>query len=229
MSAALPAYGIDDDRGQPLEALGAFLRRRLDGRYPVDPFGGDPQLQDLLLPVLRLAVRVTVEHPERVPQTGPALLVSNRSLGLGEPAALTVAVREASGRRLRVVGVPDAPFVGDVLRKLGGIGAYAGDVAALLRAGHLGAVPLGPTWLRPGVGTPPLGLLVAALGSPVIPVAVRATGPFGLPIRAWRVVFGEPLPRDEAVSPYDPADPLGGADLAEAARSAVRDLLDAGR
>lgn len=219
-------YGIDEDRTQPPEGPIATLRRRLDGRYPVDPHGADPQLQDLVAPLVGLGLRVDVEGAENVPARGPALVVCNRAFGLIEPLALSVAVRARRGRRLRIVGVPDLPLLGDALHKLGGIGAYHGDLAALLRAGHLAAVPLGPTWLARGVGTPPLGLLVAALGYPVIPAAVLAGGPLGLPLRPWRVVIGAPLDIDPVVGQFLPGDPLGAAELAEAARAGVHSLVD---
>jgi hypothetical protein len=221
---ALPVYGVDADRTQTADLLHG-LRRRFEGRYPVDAFGADPQLQDLLAPFVTSSLRVTVEHPERLPGAGPAVIVSNRGLGVVEPAALAVALRQEAGRRLRIVGAPDVPFVGDLMRKLGAIMSYAGDLAALLRADHVAALPLGPTWLRTGAGTPPIQLLVAALGYPVIPVAVRPGGPLGLPIRPWRVTVGRSLPVRAA---RGSGDPLAAAELAEAARDAVIRLLDLG-
>jgi hypothetical protein len=128
---------------------------------------------------------------------------------------------DQAGRRPNV-GAPDVPVLGDLMRKLGGVMAYPGDVGALLRAGHLAAVPLGSTWLRTAGGTPPLPLLVPALGYPVIPVAVTPGGPFGLPLRPWRVVVGEAL---AVRSRRGSRDPLAAAELAEAAREAVSALL----
>ena len=110
--------------------------------------------------------------------------MTNRGLGVLEPTALSVAVRQECGRRLRIVGTIELPVVSDVLRKLGSVGAYPGDVGALLRAGHLATLPLGVTWRRTGGGVPPTELLVAALGYPVIPVRVRPGGPLGLPAHA---------------------------------------------
>ncbi|MEY3360644.1 MAG: hypothetical protein RL531_363 [Actinomycetota bacterium] len=214
-------YGTDDDRVGPADPL-RFLRRRFDGHYPIDPFGGDPQLQDLLAPIGRLTLPVRVEGPGRLPEIGPALLVVNRGLGLAEPVALHQAVRREVGRRLRVVGIPDLPLVGDGLRKLGSVAQYPEDLGAVLRAGHLAALPLAHTWLRQGAGTPPVRMLVAALGFPVYPVAMVPVGPFGFPVAGWRVRIGAPIRLDVE---RGSGDPLAAAELAEAARLAVDDLL----
>ena len=140
----LPVYGVDPDRTQTTDLV-TVIRRRIEGRYPVDAFGSDPQLQDLIAPFVTGVVRVHVDHPERLPEDGAAVLVSNRGLGVIEPAALAVALRQESGRRLRVIGAPDIPILGDLMRKLGAVMSYQGDLAALLRAEHVAAIPLGPT------------------------------------------------------------------------------------
>lgn len=215
-----------DDRVQPIDSPLSFARRRLDGRFQIDAFGGDAQLMDLAGRALALGVRVEVEHADRIPRLGGALLVSNRGLGIVEPAALAVAVRQTVGRRLRVIGAPDLPVLGDVLRKIGAVGYRPDDVAVLLRAGHLAAAPLAPTWLRSGAGAPPRELLAAILGYPVVPAAVLPGGPGRLPIRPWRVVVG---PVVETATDAVPGDTLGGAELAERTRTAVNRLLDAAR
>jgi hypothetical protein len=56
---------------------------------------------------------------------------------------------------------------------------------------------------------------------PVVPVAVRASGPFGTPF-AWHVRVGSPLALDQS---YAPRDPLGAAELGESVRVAVGRLL----
>ncbi len=217
---SLPAFGVDVERIQEV-SLVDVVRRRVDGRYAIDPFGADPQLQDLIAPVVRRIAPVRVTGAHHLPADGPALLVSNRGLGVLEPTALSVAVRQETGRRLRIVGTAELPGVGDVFRKLGSINAYATDVGAALRAGHLAALPLGLTWLRTGGGMPPTDLLVAALGYPVVPVAVRPGGPIGLPLGAWRVTVGAPL----LVGEIGDRDPLTAAELAELAREAVHALV----
>jgi hypothetical protein len=228
MSASPDAtYGVtDDDRVQPLESPLAFARRRFDGQFHIDAFGGDAQLMDLAGRVLAFGVRVEVEHAERLPRIGGALVVANRGLGIIEPAALAIAVRDAVGRRLRVIGAPDAPVLGDVLRKIGALGYRADDVAALLRAGHLAAAPLASTWFRSGAGAPPRELLAAILGYPVVPAAVLPGGPGPLPIRPWRVVVG---PVVETATDAVPGDTLAGAELAERTRAAVNRLLENAR
>ena len=215
-----------DDRVQPLDSPLAFARRRLDGRFQIDAFGGDAQLIDLTGRALALGVRVEVHHAERIPRIGGALIVANRGLGIVEPAALAVAVRQAVRRRLRVIGAPDLPVLGDVLRKIGAVGYRPDDVAVLLRAGHLAAAPLAPTWLRSGAGAPPRELLAASLGSPVVPAVVVPGGPGRLPIRPWRVVVG---PVVETATDAVPGDTLAGAELAERTGTAVNRLLEEAR
>ena len=243
MTEVRPNYGVDADRVLTTDSPVAALRRRFDGRYAVDELGGDPHMMDVVAP-LGAAIRVRVDHADRLPRMGPALLVANRGLGLLEPVVLVVAVRRAIGRRLRVVGAPGLPVIGPALNKLGAVGSRPDDVAAVLRAGHVAAAPLAPTWLRAGrggvrlrrpppqenaparstrdVGEPPRPLLVATLGYPVIPVVVKPGGPFGVPVRPWRVIVGEPLLPPAGTGPDDQ---LAAAELAEAVRDAVRALL----
>ncbi len=123
---ALPNYGIDADRVLATDSLFAAARRRLDGRYAIDQFGGDPHLMDLVAPIPATLIREQVEGAEHLPRTGPALLVSNRGFGVVEPLVLGLAVRRAAGRRLRVVGAPEVPVLGPVARKLGAVGLPAG-------------------------------------------------------------------------------------------------------
>ena len=217
-------YGLDADRVLGSDSPVGALRRRLAGHWAVDEFGGDPHLMDLLAGLARLDVET--DGAERVPRLGPALLVANRGIGLLEPLALIRAVRDAAGRRVRVVGAPELPVLGDALRSVGAIGYRPDDVAAMLRAGRLAAAPLSPTWRRGGSGGPPGRLVVATMGFPLLPVAVRAGFPLAPPGRPWRVRFGDTL-RPPPGTPPD--DQLAAAELAEAVRDAVQALLEADR
>jgi len=218
-------YGIDADRVLALDPPWQSVKRRFEGRYAVDEFGGDPHLQDMVLPFVLAGFRIDVDHGERIPRSGPALLVVNRSFAVGvfEPPVLIATVRRIARRRLRVFGIPEVPIAGVWLHKLGSIGRRPHDVAALLRAGHLAAAPLAPTWLRSTPGDPPRGLLAATLGFPVVPVAVRPGGPAGLPAGAWRVAVGDAIVPPPGTRP---GDQLGAAELSEQVRAAIGELIE---
>jgi 1-acyl-sn-glycerol-3-phosphate acyltransferase len=201
----------------------SMLRRRFEGRYPIDAFGFDPQIVDVVSPLFTAAIRVEVDGGEHVPTSGPAVLVANRGFGIIEPAVLGIAVRRVAGRRLRIVGAPAVPALGGLARRMGAISASAPDMRACLRAGNLVAVPLAPTWLRRGAGIPPRPLLQAMTTAPIVPVAVSPGGPFGLAIAPWHVRFG---PLVTLPDPYDPGDPLAAARFGEAVRDAVSELLE---
>jgi 1-acyl-sn-glycerol-3-phosphate acyltransferase len=214
---------LDVDHITSIVPLATLVRRRFDGRYPIDPFGFDPQIVDLVSPLFRATIRVEVEGGEHVPTTGPAVLVANRGFGIVEPAVLGLAVRRVASRRLRIVGAPSVPALGGLARRLGAISASAPDMRACLRAGNLVAVPLAPTWLRRGAGIPPRPLLQAMTNAPIVPVAVSPSGPFGMAFGAWKVRFG---PLVTLPDPYDPGDPLAAARFGEAVRDAVSGLLE---
>src|SRR5262249_15075288 len=193
-----------------------------DGRFQIDAFGGDAQLMDLAGRALALGVRVDVEHAERIPRLGGALVVANRGLGLFEPAALAVAVRQTGGRRLRAIGAPALAAPGDVRGRLGPVGCGPDAVAVWVRAGHLAAAPLARRGLRSGAGAPPRELLAAIVGFPVVPAVVLPGGPGPLPIRPWRVIVG---PVVETATPPVPRDTPAGAELAERTPPAVNPPL----
>ena len=138
-------YGLDTDRVLAADSPGDALRRRLEGRYALDEFGGDPHLMDLLTPLFPLPV--VVEHGERLPVEGPALLVANRGLGLLEPLAVVRAVRAANGRRARVVGAPDLPILGDADGPFNVVGPGAASPWQAVRRGGRVPIPVaGPGW-----------------------------------------------------------------------------------
>jgi hypothetical protein len=205
----------DGNAGAVLEQL----RRRLDGRYAVDEWGYDPDLVDLLDPLLGLRWRAELDGAEHVPPAGPAVVVASRRLGLAEPLVLARAVRVATGRAVRFLGIPDVAPVGPVLRRLGGAVGRPEELAGLLRADQVCALSLGRTWRRrhrPGSLAPEILEPALAAGAPVLPAAVLGGELSG----RWRVVVGEPL------QPAPGRGPLALAELAEAVRDAVQALLD---
>ena len=224
--AVLREDQLEVDRILDPVPFGTALRRRIDGRYPIDPFGYDPQLVDLVNPVFSSLLRVEITDGENLPKSGPAVLIANRGFGIAEPAVLGISVRRTVRRRLRITGAPTLPALGGIARRLGAISASGPDLRACLSDGHLVAVPLAPTWLRSGAGVPPRSLMLAMTHVPIVPVAVTPGGPFGLAMRPWRVRFGSLV---TLADPYDPDDPLAAARFAEAVRDAVSELLDQSR
>lgn len=113
------------------------IARRWAGTFDVDPWGLDDDLLDVLAPLASLRWSISVEG-EEVLLEGPALLVAPRRLiAPTESVVLAAAVRRATGRPLRVLGIPDLAPIGPVLRRLGGAVDHPAEARALLRAGHL--------------------------------------------------------------------------------------------
>ena len=206
-------------RGVPGAASAAHLGRRLRGRNEIDEWGLDPELVSFADPVLALRWDIEVRGAERLPSVGGAVLVFNRRFGLSEPWVLARGVRQATGRFVRTVGVPDLAGVGPFLRRFGGVLDRTDEIAGLLRAGQLvGLATERDVRSRERVGKLEVQRLDAALatGSPVVPVALvgRELG------RQWTIVVGEP------VHPRASAGPLAALELAEDVRQADQALLE---
>ncbi len=206
-------------RGVPGATLAVQLGRRARGAYAVDEWGLDPDLVAVADPILGLRWELSVEGAERLPTVGGAVLVFNRRLGASEPWVLARAIRRATGRFVRTVGVPDVAPVGPFLRRFGGVLDEPDEIAGLLRAGQLVGLPMSRDLRsRERVGHLDAERLEAAIATdrPVVPVALvgRELG------RSWRVVVGAPVPYDAD------GGPLAAAELAEATRAEVQALLD---
>ena len=61
---------LDVDHIGHVVPFGDAVRRRIDGNFPVDPFGFDPHLVDLVSPLFTSFIRVDVEGGEYLPTTG---------------------------------------------------------------------------------------------------------------------------------------------------------------
>ena len=205
-------------RSLPGADTAAHLGRRVRGEFLVDEWGLDPELVALAGPALSLRWDIEVTGAEHLAAVGGAVLVFNRRFGISEPWVLARGVRQASGRFVRTVGVPDISPVGPFLRRFGGVLDQTEEIAGLLRAGQLVGLPLAHARRgRDQAGHLDVDRLEAAIAttSPVVPVALigREAG------RRWRIVVGDPVRLRKP-------GPLPAVELAEAAHAAVQDLLD---
>lgn len=189
----LTSLDLKQKREATPSGIEAFIRRRLAGDYPVDDFGYDPELaREILLPLARPLYeryfRVKTLGVDRIPDTGPALLVGNHSGTVAIDAVMVqyaVAMEHPNERAVRNIGadlVYTLPFIGPMARKTGNAVACDEDAAELLRRGELlGVYPegfkgVGKGWReryklqRFGRG----GFIETALRSrvPIIPVAI---------------------------------------------------------
>ena len=206
-------------RGVPGAHAAAHLARRARGAYEIDEWGLDPELVSLADPVFALRWDIDVRGAERLPAVGGAVLVFNRRFGISEPWVLARGIRQATGRFVRTVGVPDVTGAGPFLRRFGGVLDRTDEIAGLLRAGQLVGLPTERDLRsRDRVGRLDVERIEAALatGAPVVPVCLvgREVG------RSWTLVVGEPI------QPEIEGGPLAAQELAEATRHATQVLLE---
>ena len=206
-------------RGVPGATVATHVLRRARGAYDVDEWGLDPELVSLANPIFGLRWDITVDGADRLPAVGGAVLVFNRRFGVSEPWVVARGIRQATGRFVRTVGVPDVAPIGPFVRRFGGVLDRTDEIAGLLRAGQLVGLPMSRGLRsREQVGDLDVERLEAALetGCPVVPVALvgRELG------RSWRIVIGD------AVPPIMGGGPLAAAELAESTQAAAQVLLD---
>jgi 1-acyl-sn-glycerol-3-phosphate acyltransferase len=204
-----------------VSTLSDVVRRRIDGSYVVDEWGFDPDFVALLAPLLGARWQISVNGSEHIPGEGAAVLVANRRLGMSEPFAVASAVWQATGRIVRVLGVPDIAPIGPVLRRMGAVQDRPDELAGVLRAGQLALVFL-DRQLRMGARVGQIGrdAMVPAveLGVPVLPVAVTGRELS----RSWRVQVGTPVVARTATG----AGPLAVAETIDAVRAEIQEIID---
>ena len=158
---------------------------KLGGLEPYDA------LRLLSRPELFPYARFDIADAERIPKTGPAIVVANHR-SYFDVAAMGITVARA-GRAPRFLGkkeVFDAPVIGPLAKALGGIRVDRGtgsgrpleEAERALRAGELvammpqGTIPRGPEFFDPVLrGRPGAARLAADTGAPVIPIGVWGT------------------------------------------------------
>jgi hypothetical protein len=200
-------------------SVATAVRRHVEGAHVVDEWGLDSDWVSVASAVAGLRWSIAVGGPEHVPTRGPALIVVNHRPLAGSLAVALVGIRQATGRVVRLVGIPDVAPLGVVLRRLGGVVHHPQEIAGLLRAGHLPVVACCAEWRLDGrVGRVDSDLIAPALaaGVPIVPVAVLVS-PWG---RRARVEVGSPVRTRRRKGPLAPAE------LADAARAAVQRLVD---
>lgn len=206
-------------RGVPGATVAAHVHRRATGSFAVDEWGLDPEMVSLANPIFGLRWDIEVQGADQLPALGGAVLVFNRRFGVSEPWVVARGIRQATGRFVRTVGVPDVAPIGPFLRRFGGVLDRTDEIAGLLRSGQLVGLPMSRDLRsRERVGSLDVERLEAAIetGCPVVPVALvgRELG------RTWRIVVGEPVP------PVEDGGPLAAAELAESIHAAAQILLD---
>ena len=156
-------------------------------------FGLEPQQVAMAFarPALFPYARFDIDGTDRIPRTGPAIIVANhRSYFDVSALALTIA---RSGRPVRFLGkkeVFDAPIVGQIVKAMGGIRVDRGTgsdeplraAADALDAGQLvavmpqGTIPRGPAFFDPKLrGRWGVARLYQMSRAPVIPVGLWGT------------------------------------------------------
>lgn len=155
--------------------------------------GVEPQrlLQVLARPELFPWVRFDIAGVERIPATGPAIIVGNHR-SYFDPLAIGMVMARA-GRPVRFMGkkeVFDAPVVGQITTALGGIRVERGSgsdeplaaAAAALDAGEVvaimpqGTIPRGRAFFEPELkGRWGAAKLAALTRAPVIPIGLWGT------------------------------------------------------
>lgn len=141
----------------------AGLSERMGGD-PID-FGFDADFERALLPLLRFLYRswwrVELAGVEKVPATGPVVLVGNHSGNLfaydGAMLRRAVADHHSAARRVRPLldpSVCDVPILGDVMARCGGVVDNEENAAILLDRGEVvAAFPEGAASFHRGYGS----------------------------------------------------------------------------
>ena len=118
------------------------VQRRARGAFDIDEWGLDPELVALANPIFGLRWDIEVRGGDQLPAVGGAVLVFNRRFGVSEPWVVARGIRQATGRFVRTVGVPDVAPVGPFIRRFGGVLDRTDEIAGLLRAGQLVGLPM---------------------------------------------------------------------------------------
>jgi putative phosphoserine phosphatase/1-acylglycerol-3-phosphate O-acyltransferase len=204
----------------------------------VEPWGA---LRPFMSPLAFPYVRFDIEGVDRIPASGPGIVVANhRSYFDTAAVGLTVA---PSGRPLRFLGkkeVFDAPVVGQLARAMGGIRVERGSgsdeplraAARALDAGELvammpqGTIPRGRAFFEPElVGRWGAARLAKMTGAPLIPIGLWGTErvwPRNAKVPNVLAIANPPLVRCRVGDPLH----VAGDDLDEDTRRIMDAIVD---
>jgi putative phosphoserine phosphatase/1-acylglycerol-3-phosphate O-acyltransferase len=204
----------------------------------VEPWGA---LRPFMSPLAFPFARFDIEGVDRIPATGPGIVVANhRSYFDTAAVGLTVA---PSGRPLRFLGkkeVFDAPVVGALARAMGGIRVERGSgsdeplkaAARALEAGELvammpqGTIPRGRAFFEPElVGRWGAARLAKMTGAPLIPIGLWGTErvwPRNAKVPNVLAIANPPLVRSRVGHPLH----VAGDDLDEDTRRIMDAIVD---
>jgi hypothetical protein len=186
---------------------------------PVDEWGRDARLIELLTPAARLRWDVSVGGTTHLPKRGGALLVTNSRRFSLSTIYTAWALSGALGRPVRFGGRPDIAPVGPLMQRLGGLLNKPEEIRSALRDGELVVVSTGGTRnpRHAGAVDPTLIATAVVTGTPVFPVASMSS-PMG---RAARVEVGAQI-RPQ----HKRRGPLAELELAEITQRHIQRLLD---
>lgn len=192
-------------------------------------------------PVFFPYAKFQIEGTERIPASGPAIIVGNHR-SYFDSAALAIAIAQTD-RTVRFLGkkeVFDAPVVGQLARAMGGIRVDRGTgsdeplkaAARALDAGELvammpqGTIPRGKAFFEPElVGRWGAARLAKMTGAPLVPLGLWGTErvwPRNSRLPNLTNIVNPPLVRTRVGAPFH----LDGADLDEDTRRLMDAIVD---
>ena len=205
----LPVQKVASAAGQ--RGGGLHVGHRLVGR--------DHTLARIAGGAVRLRWSIVAGGHERLPESGPALVVVNARRFMLTPWFTALALSRQLDRPVRFVGRPDTAPVGAFARRLGGLLARPDEVAAALRDGQILVVGATGTLDPRRVGDLDHRVIGAAVRtkSPVFPASVTVS-PIG---RSARIEIG-----DAVRPPHRRRGPFAELELAERLESVLAEQLD---
>lgn len=187
--------------------------------WDVDSWGRDHTLARIAAIAVRTRWAIACGGQERLPESGPALVVVNARRFMLTPWFAALALCRELDRPVRFVGRPDTAPVGSFARRLGGLLARPDEVAAALRDEQVLVFGATGTLDPRRVGAIDHRVIGAAVRTktPVFPASVTVS-PIG---RSARIEIGAAVR-----PPHRRRGPFAELELADLLEAALTDQLD---